>query len=117
MKAVILAAGEGTHMRIGNAVEIKNCIIMDGTHIVHLSYVGDSVIGQGCNFGAGSKVANLRHDEKNIKVMKKGKRIDSERRKLGVVMGDDVHTAINTSINVGTVMENGGSTKPGEVVR
>ncbi|MCG7851426.1 MAG: NTP transferase domain-containing protein, partial [Methanosarcinaceae archaeon] len=67
----------GNGVRIGNAVEVKNSIVMDGTHIGHLSYVGDSVIGQGCNFGAGTKVANLRHDGKNIKVMVKGKRIDS----------------------------------------
>jgi UDP-N-acetylglucosamine diphosphorylase/glucosamine-1-phosphate N-acetyltransferase len=107
----------GNNVRIGNAVEVKNSIVMDGTNIGHLSYVGDSVIGQGCNFGAGTKVANLRHDGKNIKVMVKGKRVDSGRRKLGVIMGDDVHTAINTSINVGTVMESGSSTKPGEVVR
>ena len=116
MKAVILAAGEGTYMRIGNAVEIKNCIIMDGTHIVHLSYVGDSVLGRHCNFGAGTKVANLRHDGKNVNVMVKGKVVDSGRRKLGVIMGDDVHTGINTSINIGVMLEKRRGTKLGEVI-
>jgi bifunctional UDP-N-acetylglucosamine pyrophosphorylase/glucosamine-1-phosphate N-acetyltransferase len=90
---------------------------MDGTNIGHLAYVGDSVIGKNCNLGAGTKVANLRHDGKNIKVMIKGKHIDSGRRKLGVIMGDDVHTGINTSINVGCVMNKGSSTKPGEIIR
>jgi bifunctional UDP-N-acetylglucosamine pyrophosphorylase/glucosamine-1-phosphate N-acetyltransferase len=107
----------GNHARVGNAVEIKNTIIMEGTHVGHLSYVGDSIIGRRCNFGAGTKVANLRHDGKNIKVKVKGKIIDSGRRKLGVIMGDDVHTGINTSINIGVMMEKGKSTTPGEIVK
>ncbi len=107
----------GNDVHIGNAVEIKNSIIMDGTKIGHLSYVGDSIIGRACNFGAGTKVANLRHDGKNIKVTLKGKRTDTGRRKLGVIMGDDVHTGINTSINVGAVMDTGSSTGPGEIVK
>lgn len=107
----------GNGVRIGNAVEVKNSIIMDNTNIGHLSYVGDSIIGQGCNLGAGTKVANLRHDGKTIRVKLEYKFLDSRRRKLGVIMGDGVHTAINTSLNVGTVIKSGGFTKPGEVVR
>ncbi|MGP8320913.1 MAG: bifunctional sugar-1-phosphate nucleotidylyltransferase/acetyltransferase [Methanosarcinaceae archaeon] len=107
----------GDGVRIGNAVEVKNSVIMDNTNIGHLSYIGDSIIGQGCNFGAGTKVANLRHDGKSIRVTLGYKFLDSGRRKLGVIMGDGVHTAINTSINVGTVIKSGGFTKPGEVVK
>ncbi|WP_406659649.1 bifunctional sugar-1-phosphate nucleotidylyltransferase/acetyltransferase [Methanolobus sp. ZRKC3] len=107
----------GNDVHIGNAVEVKNCVIMDGTKIGHLSYLGDSVIGEKCNFGAGTKVANLRHDGRNIRCPVKGEMVDSGRRKLGVIMGDDVHTGINTSINVGTVMEAGTYTHPGEVVK
>jgi UDP-N-acetylglucosamine diphosphorylase / glucose-1-phosphate thymidylyltransferase / UDP-N-acetylgalactosamine diphosphorylase / glucosamine-1-phosphate N-acetyltransferase / galactosamine-1-phosphate N-acetyltransferase len=107
----------GNNARVGNAVEIKNTIIMEGTHVGHLSYVGDSIIGRRCNFGAGTKVANLRHDGKNIKVRIKSKLLDSGRRKLGVIMGDDVHTGINTSINIGVMIEKGKSTYPGEIVK
>ncbi len=107
----------GNRVRIGNAVELKNTIVMEGTHVGHLSYVGDSVIGRRCNFGAGTKVANLRHDGKNIKVILKGRILDSGRRKLGVIMGDDVHTGINTSINIGVILEKGKATLPGEVVK
>lgn len=70
----------GDNVRIGNAVEIKNSIIMKGTHIGHLSYVGDSIIGEGCNFGAGTKVANLRHDRRTVRVKLKGKLINSGRK-------------------------------------
>ncbi|MCD4703469.1 MAG: NTP transferase domain-containing protein [Methanosarcinaceae archaeon] len=107
----------GNDVHVGNAVEVKNSILMDGTKIGHLSYIGDSVIGRRCNFGAGTKVANLRHDGRNIRVMLKGKRTDSGRRKLGVIMGDDVHTGINTCINVGCIMDSGSSTGPGEIIR
>lgn len=106
----------GDNVRIGNAVEIKNSIIMKGTHIGHLSYVGDSIIGERCNFGAGTKVANLRHDERTIRVTLKGKLIDSGRRKLGTIMGDDVHTGINSMINVGAVVESKAMIAPGELV-
>lgn len=107
----------GDRVRIGNAVEIKNSIIMNGTHIGHLSYVGDSIIGERCNFGAGTKVANLRHDGRTIRVMLKGKLIDSGRRKLGTIMGDDVHTGINSMINVGAVIECKAMIAPGELVK
>ena len=43
----------------------------ENTNIPHLSYIGDSVIGNFVNFGGGTKVANLRHDEKNIRAMNK----------------------------------------------
>ena len=62
----------GNRVHIGNAVEVKNSIIMDDTKIGHLTYLGDSVIGSRCNFGAGTKVANLRLDEKNIPVILEG---------------------------------------------
>ncbi|MDD1752796.1 MAG: NTP transferase domain-containing protein [Methanotrichaceae archaeon] len=106
----------GNDIRIGNAVEVKNSSIMDGTKIGHLSYVGDSVIGENCNFGAGTIVSNLRHDGANIKSFIKGQRIDSERRKLGVIMGDDVKTGINTTILPGTVIESGFRGSPAAIL-
>jgi UDP-N-acetylglucosamine diphosphorylase/glucosamine-1-phosphate N-acetyltransferase len=97
----------GDRVRIGNAVEVKNSAIMSGSKIGHLSYVGDSVIGENCNFGAGTVCSNLRHDKGNIKSFIKSERVDSGRRKLGVIMGDNVMTGINTSIYPGTVIESG----------
>ena len=94
----------GPNVRIGASVEIKNSIVMAGTHIPHHNYVGDSVIGERCNLGAGTKVANLRFDDKNVRVSFKGELIDSGRRKLGVIMGDDVKTGINAMIDAGTII-------------
>jgi UDP-N-acetylglucosamine diphosphorylase/glucosamine-1-phosphate N-acetyltransferase len=97
----------GDRVRIGNAVEVKNSAIMNGSKIGHLSYVGDSVIGENCNFGAGTVCSNLRHDKGPIKSFVNGERMDSGRRKLGVIMGEGVMTGINTSIYPGTVIEPG----------
>ena len=101
------AIGDNCH--IGAAVEVKNSIIMRGSKIPHHNYVGDSVIGEECNFGAGTKIANLRMDEKNITVAG----MDTKRRKLGAIIGDRVETGINACINVGTVIGNNTHIGPG----
>ena len=106
----------GKNVKIGNAVEIKNSIIMDGTNVGHLSYVGDSIIGQRSNFGAGTITANLRHDNNSIFVTVKGERINSGRRKLGAIIGDDVKTGIGTSISPGIVLHQGSQTGVGVIV-
>jgi UDP-N-acetylglucosamine diphosphorylase/glucosamine-1-phosphate N-acetyltransferase len=102
----------GDGCNIGAFVEVKNSIVMRGTRIPHLNYVGDSVIGEDCNFGAGTKIANLRLDKRNVKV----NGIDSGRRKLGAIIGDNVETGINASINVGTLIGNGCHIGPGAAV-
>jgi UDP-N-acetylglucosamine diphosphorylase / glucose-1-phosphate thymidylyltransferase / UDP-N-acetylgalactosamine diphosphorylase / glucosamine-1-phosphate N-acetyltransferase / galactosamine-1-phosphate N-acetyltransferase len=86
----------GKKVRIGNAVEIKNSIIMDGVHVGHLSYVGDSVLGEKCNLGAGTIIANYRFDSGSIKMIVKDQVINTGRRKLGVVLGDNVKTGIKS---------------------
>ena len=103
----------GANVRIGNACEVKNSIIMDGTHAAHLSYIGDSVIGEKCNFGAGTITANIRFDKKNIKVWIKGDKIDSGRRKLGTIMGDEVQTGINVNLMPGVKVGSGAWISPG----
>ncbi|MHA1302672.1 MAG: bifunctional sugar-1-phosphate nucleotidylyltransferase/acetyltransferase [Candidatus Heimdallarchaeaceae archaeon] len=85
----------GKNSRIGNACEVKNSIIYNGTHAGHLSYIGDSIIGPNTNFGAGTITANLRLDDKPVKVKIKGQRIDSGRRKLGAIIGEGVKTGID----------------------
>lgn len=96
----------GKNVRVGNACEIKNSIIMDRAHIGHLSYVGDSIIGEECNLGAGTIVANYRFDAKTIKMRIKDEVVDTERTKLGVILGDRVKTGINTLFMPGVKVGN-----------
>lgn len=91
----------GKKVRIGNAVEVKNSLILDYTHIGHLSYIGDSIIGENCNIGAGTITANLRFDDGKIKMTIKDKKVDTNRRKLGIVLGDNTKTGINVSFMPG----------------
>jgi len=107
----------GRKCKVGNACEVKNSILMDGTHVPHQNYVGDSILGERCNLGAGTKVANLRLDEENVKVPWRGHVIDTGLRKLGVIMGDDVKTGINASIDVGTIIGEETFIGPGAVAR
>jgi UDP-N-acetylglucosamine diphosphorylase/glucosamine-1-phosphate N-acetyltransferase len=101
---------------VGASCEIKNSIIMNGTKVPHLSYVGDSIIGENCNLGAGTITANIRFDEKNLKMRTKGREQDTGRRKLGVIMGDQVQTGINVSILPGVRVGSGSWLGPGTIV-
>lgn len=105
------AIGDGCH--IGAAVEVKNSIIMNGTKIPHLNYVGDSVIGERCNLGAGTKIANLKLNNRNVVVAG----VDTRRRKLGAIIGDEVETGINASVNVGCIIGNNAMIGPGALAK
>jgi UDP-N-acetylglucosamine diphosphorylase/glucosamine-1-phosphate N-acetyltransferase len=91
----------GKNVRVGNACEVKNSIIMDFTHVGHLSYVGDSVLCEHCNLGAGTITANYRLDGKTVKMMVKDEVVDSGRRKLGAIIGDEVKTGIKALLMPG----------------
>ncbi|CQR53305.1 bifunctional sugar-1-phosphate nucleotidylyltransferase/acetyltransferase [Haloferax massiliensis] len=106
----------GENAKVGHAVEVKNSVLMEGATVGHLSYVGDSLLGRDVNFGAGTKVANLRHDGEPVRQMLKGELVSSGRRKYGVVLGDGVKTGINASLNAGVRIPTGGTVKPGESV-
>lgn len=86
---------------------------MDETKIPHLSYFGDSIIGERCNFGAGTITGNLRLDKKTVKMKIENKYIDSERKKLGIVVGDDVETGINVNFMPGITIGSGSNIGPG----
>ena len=87
--------------------EIKNSLIFSNSNVPHFNYIGDSIICENVNLGAGTKVANLRFDDKSVKVTIKGKAIDSKLRKLGTIIGPNVKTGINVSIMCGkTIGEN-----------
>jgi UDP-N-acetylglucosamine diphosphorylase/glucosamine-1-phosphate N-acetyltransferase len=107
----------GKGVRVGNACEVKNSIIGDASHSAHLSYVGDSIIGKNCNLGAGTITANLRFDKTPIEVTIKGERFISGRKKLGVIMGDNVQTGINVNIHPGMVIGSDSWIAPGVTVQ
>jgi len=105
-----------TDASVGHSVEVKNSVLMGGATVGHLSYVGDSVLGRDVNFGAGTTVANLRHDDEDVRAVVKGEAVSTGRRKYGVVCGDGVKTGIQTSLNAGVTLATDARTGPGEQV-
>ncbi len=78
--------------------EVKNSIFQGFSNKAHDGYLGDSIIGKWCNFGAGTSVSNVKNTGNDIFVFGK-----NAGKKLGIIMGDYCRTAINTSINTGTI--------------
>jgi len=108
------AIGDKCH--VGQAVEIKNSILLPGTNIGHLSYLGDSILGEKVNLGAGTITSNLRHDGGSHRSPIEGQMVDTGRRKLGAIIGDGVHTGIHTSVYPGRKLWPKTSTLPGAIV-
>jgi len=106
------ATSIGDECHIGHCTELKNSVVMAKTKIPHFNYVGDSVIGSGCNFGAGTKIANLRHDHAPIRIGGKNTR----HTKFGAVVGDNVNFGINCSVNVGSVIGSNAQFAPNSYV-
>jgi UDP-N-acetylglucosamine diphosphorylase/glucosamine-1-phosphate N-acetyltransferase len=106
----------GRKVRIGNACEIKNSIVMDNTHVGHLSYVGDSVIGENCNLAAGTLIGNYRFDATTVKMLVKDTVLDSGRTKLGAILGDGVKTGLNALFMPGTKVGSECWVGPGVIV-
>jgi bifunctional UDP-N-acetylglucosamine pyrophosphorylase/glucosamine-1-phosphate N-acetyltransferase len=98
---------------VGNNCEVKRSVIGAGSTLSHHIYVGDSILGQDVNLGAGTKIANLRHDRDSITMKINGQLVDSGRMKLGSVIGDGAKTGVNTSLDVGVTLEPGETTIPG----
>jgi len=90
---------------------------MDNVHIGHLSYIGDSILGERCNLGAGTIMANYRLDGGTVKMVVKDRVVDSGRRKLGAVLGDGVKAGINALFMPGVKVGCNSWVGPGVVVQ
>jgi UDP-N-acetylglucosamine diphosphorylase/glucosamine-1-phosphate N-acetyltransferase len=85
--------------------EIKNCVFFGHSNKAHDGYLGDSVIGEWCNLGAGTSNSNLKNSGGTVKLWNPIKKsfLDAG-LKCGLMMGDYSRSAINTSFNTGTVL-------------
>lgn len=106
----------GPGVQIGNAVEIEQSVLCAGARVGHLSSVSDSVIGPDADLGAGTIVANRRHDREPVRMTVKGRRVDTGRRRLGIVAGDGARTGIDANVDAGVVLGVDARTEPGETV-
>lgn len=83
--------------------EIKNAVMFGYSNKAHDGYLGDSVIGEWCNLGAGTTNSNLKNNASVVKVWTPKGEMNAG-TKCGMMMGDYSRTSINTSVNTGTVI-------------
>lgn len=97
----------GDHAHVGHAVEVKNSIILSGTTLGHLNYVGDSILGSAVKIAGGAILANLRFDKKDVNVQFENEKIPTAMRKFGSILGDNCFIGVNAVLNPGTVLTKG----------
>ncbi|HIH98052.1 MAG TPA: NTP transferase domain-containing protein [Thermoplasmata archaeon] len=102
--------------KVGNACDVKNSILMKNTKVPHQSYVGDSILGEGVNLGAGTKLANLRLDRTPVVARLNGEYVHTKLKKFGAVIGDGAQFGINSMTNPGTVIGANSLIGPGAIV-
>lgn len=93
----------GSGCVIGHDTEVKHSIFLNNVLAGHFAYVGDSILGNKVNVGAGTKFANLKFDNSSIEINAEGKKIDTGLRKLGAIVGDGSQTGCNAVSNPGTL--------------
>ena len=103
----------GNNCVIGHSTEVKNCIFLDHAKAPHFNYLGDSILGNRTNLGAGTICSNLKLAKDEINLMWKGCKIKTYRRKLGAIIGDGSQTGCNSVLNPGTFLEPGVFIYPG----
>lgn len=112
-----VAVGEGAVIKMGTRLypgtsigpyctaggEIKNSILSAFSNKAHDGYLGDSIIGEWCNLGAGTSNSNIKNTGGGVKLQLNGQCVDAG-NKFGLLLGDYSRAAINTSFNTGTVV-------------
>lgn len=94
----------GDNVFLGHAVEIKHSVILNGTHVAHLNYVGDSILGNDVNISGGAMLANFRFDKKPVAVKLHNTMIQTGLAKFGSVIGDKSNIGVNVVLNPGTML-------------
>lgn len=102
----------GDNAVLGHASELKGSILLNGAKAPHFAYVGDSILGQEVNLGAGTKLSNLAVSSAkdaagkrpSIRIPINGEQVDTGLTKLGAIIGDWSQTGCNAVTNPGTLI-------------
>lgn len=94
----------GENCVLGNACEFKNALLMDRVQVPHFSYVGDSILGSGSHLGAGAVLSNLRLDQKPVPVTVDERRVTTELKKLGAMLGESAEVGCQSVLQPGTIL-------------
>jgi bifunctional UDP-N-acetylglucosamine pyrophosphorylase/glucosamine-1-phosphate N-acetyltransferase len=113
--ALITESHIGKDSLIGGYTEVTRSYIGEGV-MLHRNYIGDSILMNDVFCGAGAVTANMRLDKKTVKSVIKEKRIDSQKDKLGAMIGRDAKIGVNASLMPGVKIGSGKAVLPGKVV-
>jgi bifunctional N-acetylglucosamine-1-phosphate-uridyltransferase/glucosamine-1-phosphate-acetyltransferase GlmU-like protein len=94
----------GDRCVVGHTTEMKSSIMIDDSKAGHFAYIGDSILGNSVNLGAGTKLANLKIVASTIVLKIEKKKYETGLRKFGAIIGDKSETGCNTVTAPGTIM-------------
>ncbi len=97
---------------VGHTTEIKGSLLLPLAKAAHFAYVGDSILGVDSNLGAGTKLANLRFDHKNIALRAADELIETGLKKFGAIFGNGAQSGCNSVTNPGTILMPGATILP-----
>jgi UDP-N-acetylglucosamine diphosphorylase / glucose-1-phosphate thymidylyltransferase / UDP-N-acetylgalactosamine diphosphorylase / glucosamine-1-phosphate N-acetyltransferase / galactosamine-1-phosphate N-acetyltransferase len=97
----------GNRCVVGHTTEIKGSVMLNDAKAGHFAYIGDSILGNATNLGAGTKLANLKIKAGTVWVKAGRARLDTGLRKFGAVLGDNVEIGCNAVTNPGTLLGKG----------
>jgi len=100
---------------IGHSTEVSHSIMGDGCW-THKNFIGDSIISDNCSFGAGTITANVRFDERSVKVKVADQRISSDMDHFGIIMAEDCRTGCNSVLSPGVKIGPNSIVGPGLVL-
>ena len=107
----------GKNAVVGNSTELKNVILFDSVQVPHYNYVGDSILGYKAHMGAGSITSNVKSDKKLVVIKCGAEKIETGRKKVGAMLGDNVEVGCGSVLNPGTVIGKGARVYPLSSVR
>ncbi|RMD54793.1 MAG: glucose-1-phosphate thymidylyltransferase, partial [Nitrospirae bacterium] len=102
---------------VGHTTEMKNAIMLNGAKAGHFAYIGDSLLGNNVNLGAGTKLANFRFDGKDVILKIDGESYNTGLRKFGAILGDGVQIGCNTVTNPGAIIGKNSKVFPNTTVQ
>lgn len=97
----------GNRCVVGHTTEIKKSVMLDDARAGHFAYIGDSILGQATNLGAGTKLANFKIKPGTVRVKAGGDLFDTGLQKFGAVLGDHAEVGCNAVTNPGTLLGKG----------
>lgn len=94
----------GDRCVVGHTTEMKNAVMLNDAKAGHFAYIGDSILGNNVNLGAGTKCANLKITQSEVTVRAKTRVYKTGLKKLGAVLGDNVQTGCNAVTSPGVLL-------------